>query len=94
MWPKQGDLCFMHARCRRVVFGTFDLIWDDARRRLSAMEFVKQRSINAAWRRAAECWLRCQSLIAVNHPHQTNHKKNQLPPLAFQHWPHQLTIGV
>jgi hypothetical protein len=30
------------------------------------LEKIDQRSVRAAWRRAAETWLRCQGLITVS----------------------------
>jgi len=50
----------------------FDWIWQRARRTLSTMETVHPRSLPTAWRHAAELWLRCQGLMAINYPNQ-NH---------------------
>ena len=50
----------------------FHWIWGQAQRRLSLMEHVTARSFQAAWRHAAESWLRAQGLITITH-----HTENQ-----------------
>lgn len=49
-------------RQRRTIF---EWIHIHAKDRINQLEKVDQRSVNAAWRRAAETWLRCQGLITV-----------------------------
>jgi transposase InsO family protein len=66
----------------------FDWIWQRTEHKLSTMETVNQRSIQAAWRHAVESWLLSQGLMAVNYPHQNHPTKNQLLPLSFEKWPH------
>lgn len=66
----------------------FDWIWHRTQRKLSTMETVNQRSINAAWRHTAESWLLTQGLIAVNCPQQNTNNNNQLLPLSSPLWPH------
>jgi hypothetical protein len=83
---------FHHAPRLRVAkserLAIFNWIWQSTQRRLSAMDTVNQRSLQTAWRHAAESWLRRQRLIAVNYPQQTNTNKNQLLPLFSKKWPH------
>ena len=51
---------------RRDRLATFEWIRVHAIDRISQLEKIDQRSVNAAWRHAAESWLRCQGLIVVS----------------------------
>jgi transposase InsO family protein len=62
----------------------FDWIWQHTERKLSTMETVNQRRINAAWRHTAESWLRSQGLMAISYSYQNTENKNQLLPLFFR----------
>jgi transposase InsO family protein len=56
-----------HARLtKRERLATFEWIRIHANDRINQLEKIDRRSINAAWRRAAETWLRCQGLITVS----------------------------
>lgn len=55
-----------HARyAKRERLAIFEWIRVHAHDRIQQLEKVDQRSVLAAWRRAAETWLRCQGLITV-----------------------------
>ena len=54
-----------HRYNRRERLATFGWIWIRARDRIEQLEKIDRRSLNAAWRHAAETWLRCQGLIIV-----------------------------
>jgi len=51
---------------RRERLATFGWIRVHANDRIQQLEKIDQRSLNAAWRHAAETWLRCQGLITVS----------------------------
>lgn len=51
---------------KRERLATFRRIRLHANDRLESLERLDQRSIGAAWRHAAETWLRCQGLITVS----------------------------
>lgn len=50
---------------RRARLATFGWIRIHANDRIQQLETIDHRSLNAAWRHAAEAWLRCQGLITV-----------------------------
>jgi hypothetical protein len=54
-----------HRFSRRERLATFGWIRIRARDRIEQLEAIDHRSLNAAWRHAAETWLRCQGLITV-----------------------------
>jgi transposase InsO family protein len=58
---------------------TFEWIRIHAIDRVRQLEKIDRRSLNAAWRHAAEAWLRCQGLITVS----INHKV--LPNLPIKY---------
>jgi transposase InsO family protein len=51
---------------RRDRLATFGWIRIHANDRIQQLERIDHRSLNAAWRHAAETWLRCQGLIIVS----------------------------
>lgn len=51
---------------RRDRLATFEWIRVHAIDRINQLEKIDHRSVNAAWRHAAESWLRCQGLIVVS----------------------------
>jgi transposase InsO family protein len=51
---------------RRLRLATFEWIRVHANDRIQQLEKIDHRSLNAAWRHAAETWLRCQGLITVS----------------------------
>jgi len=56
-----------HARyTKRERLAIFEWIRVHANDRINQLEKIDQRSVLAAWRRAAETWLRCQGLITVS----------------------------
>jgi hypothetical protein len=55
-----------HRYGRRERSAIFDLIRTCALDSVRQLEKVDQRSLDAAWRHAAESWLRCQGLITVS----------------------------
>jgi len=55
-----------HRYNRRHRLATFGWIRIRANDSIEQMEKIDQRSLNAAWRHAAETWLRCQGLITVS----------------------------
>jgi len=56
-----------HARyTKRERLAIFEWIRIHANDRIQQLETIDQRSVRAAWRRAAETWLRCQGLITVS----------------------------
>jgi transposase InsO family protein len=54
-----------HRYNRRERLATFEWIRIHAMDRIEQLETIDHRSLNAAWRHAAETWLRCQGLITV-----------------------------
>jgi transposase InsO family protein len=54
-----------HRFNRRARLATFEWIRIRAKDRMGKLETIDHRSLNAAWRHAAETWLRCQGLITV-----------------------------
>ncbi len=54
-----------HRFNRRERLATFEWIRIRAKDRIEQLEAIDHRSLNAAWRHAAETWLRCQGLITV-----------------------------
>jgi transposase InsO family protein len=55
-----------HRYNRRDRLATFGWIRIHANDRIQQLEKIDHRSLNAAWRHAAETWLRCQGLITVS----------------------------
>jgi transposase InsO family protein len=55
----------------------FDLLWAQTQAILSDMKRMDHRRVAAAWRRSAEGWLRCQSLITVTTNHENLINQNQ-----------------
>ena len=55
-----------HRFNRRERLATFGWIRIHAMHRIEQLETIDHRSLNAAWRHAAETWLRCQGLITVS----------------------------
>lgn len=55
-----------HRYNRRRRLATFGWIRIHAKDRIQQLEKTDHRSLNAAWRHAAETWLRCQGLISVS----------------------------
>jgi hypothetical protein len=55
-----------HRYNRRHRLATFGWIPIHANDRIQQLEKIDHRSVNAAWRHAAENWLRCQGLITVS----------------------------
>jgi transposase InsO family protein len=55
-----------HRYNRRERLATFGWIRIHAMDRIQQLEKIDHRSLNAAWRHAAETWLRCQGLITVS----------------------------
>jgi transposase InsO family protein len=55
-----------HRYNRRDRLATFGWIRVHAKDRIEQLEKIDHRSMNAAWRHAAETWLRCQGLITVS----------------------------
>jgi transposase InsO family protein len=55
-----------HRYNRRDRLATFGWIRVHANDRIQQLEKIDHRSLNAAWRHAAETWLRCQGLITVS----------------------------
>jgi transposase InsO family protein len=55
-----------HRYNRRDRLATFGWIRVHAKDRIQQLEKIDHRSLNAAWRHAAETWLRCQGLITVS----------------------------
>jgi transposase InsO family protein len=51
---------------KRQRLAIFEWIRTHANDRIHQLEKIDQRSVLAAWRRAAETWLRCQGLITVS----------------------------
>jgi hypothetical protein len=51
---------------KRERLAIFEWIRIHAKDRIQQLEKIDQRSVRAAWRRAAETWLRCQGLITVS----------------------------
>jgi transposase len=51
---------------KRERHATFEWIKNRSNATIKQMEKLNQRSINAAWRHAAESWLRCQGLITLS----------------------------
>jgi transposase InsO family protein len=51
---------------RRDRLAIFEWIRIRAKDRIQQLEKIDHRSLNAAWRHAAETWLRCQGLITVS----------------------------
>jgi transposase InsO family protein len=51
---------------KRERLAIFEWIRIHAKDRMQQLEKLDQRSVLAAWRRAAETWLRCQGLITVS----------------------------
>jgi transposase InsO family protein len=51
---------------KRERLAIFEWIRVHANDRINQLEKIDQRSVHAAWRRAAETWLRCQGLITVS----------------------------
>ena len=51
---------------KRQRLAIFEWIRIHAKDRINQLEKIDQRSVLAAWRRAAETWLRCQGLITVS----------------------------
>jgi transposase InsO family protein len=66
----------------------YHLLWEQTRRSVAAMERVNQRSIQAAWRHAAQSWLRDHRLITLNTNNQNHETKTQLLPLFSPKWSH------
>lgn len=61
----------------------FNCLWERTCRTLSAMMIINHRTVAAVWRQTAEFWLRCQNLIAVTHPNQTNtNPQDQTPTVT------------
>ena len=55
-----------HRYSRRDRLATFGWIRIHANDRIQQLEKIDHRSLNAAWRHAAETWLRCRGLITVS----------------------------
>jgi transposase InsO family protein len=55
-----------HRYSRRSRHATFGWIRTHAKDSIEQLEKTDHRSLNAAWRHAAETWLRCQGLITVS----------------------------
>jgi transposase InsO family protein len=55
-----------HRYSLRQRLATFGWIRVHANDRIQQLEKIDRRSLNAAWRHAAESWLRCQGLITVS----------------------------
>jgi len=55
-----------HRYNRRQRLATFGWIRIHANDRIEQLEKIDHRSLSAAWRHAAETWLRCQGLITVS----------------------------
>ncbi len=55
-----------HRYNRRLRLASFGWIRIQAKDRIQQLEKIDHRSLNAAWRHAAETWLRCQGLITVS----------------------------
>jgi hypothetical protein len=53
----------------------FNLLWQETWTKLSAMNQIDQRRVNAMWRHAVVSWLRCQALITVTKPNETVNPK-------------------
>ena len=51
---------------KRARLAVFEWLRGHAIDRISQLETIDHRSVLAAWRRAAETWLRCQGLITVS----------------------------
>jgi len=51
---------------KRERLAIFEWIRVHANDRINQLEKIDHRSVHAAWRRAAETWLRCQGLITVS----------------------------
>jgi hypothetical protein len=66
---------------RPTCLDLFNWIWERAQATLSDMKTIDHRSVAAAWRHAAENWLRCPSLITVTTTHEDLTETNQLVPL-------------
>lgn len=55
-----------HRYNRRDRLATFEWIRIHAKDRIEQLERIDHRRLHAAWRHAAEAWLRCQGLITVS----------------------------
>jgi transposase InsO family protein len=66
---------------KRERLAIFEWIRIHAKDRIQQLEKIDQRSVRAAWRRAAETWLRCQGLITVS----INQKVLPNLPLKYVH---------
>jgi transposase InsO family protein len=66
---------------KRERLAIFEWIRIHAKDRIHQLEKIDQRSVRAAWRRAAETWLRCQGLITVS----INQKVLPNLPLKYVH---------
>jgi transposase InsO family protein len=73
-YPQQGRSRFG----KRQRHTTFEWIRGRSNEILESMETLDRRNVRAAWRLAAETWLRCQDLISVS----VNHKV--LPHLSLK----------
>ena len=80
-----GPRLHVNRPTRAAIFAS---LCDEAWATVSSMKAPNQRSFAAAWRSAAQSWLRCQALISVSTQQLTKANKQLLLPLSFKKWSH------